>query len=450
MGAGMSYPKDDLQKARAQLCYNGVAISIRELACVIKLDTIIHNSIVAFSMRFFIIIGLAGMLTNSAFADDLDRPPLRYSKASLDNPVSRLNDRLKSKIPEWKHDRDFGYLQAVLKELDISSTSQCLVFSKTSFQRDRITPKTPRALYFNDEVYVGFCLRGDALEFSAADPHVGTAFFTLSQDPSERPRFTRQTDNCLSCHAGSMTQNIPGHLMRSVYPDSQGQPILRAGTHRTNPQSPFEQRFGGWYVSGTHGRQNHQGNMTFPGKIDPETVSISAGQNQTDLSKLFTAGMYLTPHSDLVALMVLAHQLDVHNRIAKAMIETQSALYYQAETRKALGDPADVRYESVGRRIASAGDELLESLLCVGECPLTEPVSGTSGFREEFESRSKLDARGRSLRQFDLKTRLFRYPCSYLILSRSFEQLPNEVRRHVVNKLDSILKGTIDEPKFNF
>ena len=396
----------------------------------------------------FVLIFVAGMAMSAVRAGDLDRPPIRYSQAKLDNPVSRLDDRLKAKIPDWEHDRDFGYLLPILKELDIPKSSQCLVYSKTSFQRDRITPKTPRAIYFNDDVYVGFCLRGDVLEFSAADPNVGTAFFTLSQDPEERPRFTRQTDNCLACHAGTMTRNMPGHIVRSVFSDSQGQPILSAGTHRTDPSSPFEQRFGGWYVSGTHGKQQHRGNVTFAGKSDPESADLSSGQNLTDLAKQFTAGMYPSPHSDLVALMVLVHQVDVHNRMAFASLEARSALYYQDETRKALGEPEGTKYDSVTRRLESASNDLLDGLLFVNECKLTDPIAGTSGFREEFERRGPADGTGRSLRQFDLQTRLFKYPCSYLILSRTFDQLPGEIKTLVLTKLNSILNGTNRDAKY--
>lgn len=401
-------------------------------------------------MRRIALILVAGMAVSAVRADDLERPPIHYSKAKLDNPVSRLNDRLKAKIPDWEHDRDFGYLLPIMKVLDIPKSSQCLVYSKTSFQRDRITPKTPRAIYFNDEVYLGFCLRGDVLEFSAADPNVGTAFFTLSQDPEDRPRFIRQTDNCLACHSGTMTRNMPGHIVRSVYSDPQGQPILSAGTHRTDPSSPFEQRFGGWYVSGTHGKQLHRGNATFAGKVDPETADRSAGQNLTDLSKQFTAGLYPTPHSDLVALMVLVHQVDVHNRMAFAALEARSALYYQEETRKALGEPEGTRYDSVTRRIESASTDLLDGLLFVNECQLTEPIVGTSGFREEFERKGPSDGDGRSLRLFDLQTRLFQYRCSYLILSRTFDQLPREIKVQVLTKLDAVLNGSNRDAKYAY
>ena len=65
-----------------------------------------------------------------------------------------------------------------------------LVFSKTSLQRDRISPRTPRAVYFNDDLYVGFCRLGEVLEVAVADPQLGTVFYTLDQEPAAKPKFT--------------------------------------------------------------------------------------------------------------------------------------------------------------------------------------------------------------------------------------------------------------------
>src|SRR5205814_1941380 len=214
---------------------------------------------------------------------------------------------------------------------------------------------------FNDDVYVGFCLRGRVLEVSAADPAIGTAFYTLDQEPAGRPRFTRQTDNCLTCHASTLTRNTPGHLMRSVFPDPAGDPILSAGTHRTDPASPFAERYGGWYITGTHGKQTHRGNLIVRNRREADAgPDNAAGRNVTDLHGRFTVDNYLTPHSDIVALMVLAHQVDVHNRIARAGIETRTALHYQAELNRALKEPPTHRFESVTSRIKSAGDDLLK------------------------------------------------------------------------------------------
>ena len=139
------------------------------------------------------------------------------------------------------------------------------MFSKTSLQRHRISPRTPRSLYFNDDVYVGFCQQGEVLEVSAVDSQLGTVFYTVSQQPSERPHLVRQSDNCLLCHSSSQTKDVPGHLVRSVFVDTAGMPILSAGTYRVDPTTPIAHRWGGWYVTGTHGTQKASGQ---PGNSD--------------------------------------------------------------------------------------------------------------------------------------------------------------------------------------
>lgn len=373
---------------------------------------------------------------------DLDRDPINYKTAAADNPVARLQERIGRGQAKLAFDDDRGYLPAVLKELDVPASSQVLVFSKTSFQRERITPKTPRALYFNDDVFVGFCFRGDVLEVSAADANLGTAFYTLDQEPAEKPRFARQTDNCLICHASSPTQGVPGDLIRSVFADRYGMPILTAGTFRTDHTSPLAERWGGWYVTGTHGKQHHMGNWVVQNKQDPEHEDHAAGQNVTSLKDRFTVANYLTPHSDIVALMVLEHQVEGHNRIARANVLTRQALHYEATLNRELKEPAGKRWESTTRRITSACEPLVQYLLFAGEAKLTEQVAGTSGFAEEFAKRGPFDKHGRSLRDFDLKTRLFKYPGSYLVYSKAFAGLPREAKECVYRRLGEVLSRT--------
>ena len=249
--------------------------------------------------------------------DSLDREPINYKTAPTDNAITALQQSIDGGKTKLGFVDDHGYLPAILKELNVPQSSQVLVFSKTSFQRERITPKTPRALYFNDDVYVGFCLRGDVLEVSTMDPNIGVAFYTLDQEPAAKPKFHRQTDNCLICHASSATGGTPGHVVRSVFPDRLGLPILSVGSFRIDHSSPLKERWGGWYVTGTHGNQTHMGNWIVENKRDPEAEGNSKGQNVTDLRSRFTVANYLTPHSDIVALMVLEHQTECQNRMAR-------------------------------------------------------------------------------------------------------------------------------------
>jgi hypothetical protein len=380
-------------------------------------------------------------LGGTAHGSDIEAEPINYTKAPVDNAVSRLEQRLADGKAALKHEPGFGYLRSLLRELNVSPSSQMLVFSKTSLQRHRIAPNRPRAVYFGDDVYVGFCQRGDVVEVTAIDPNLGAVFYTLDQKSPDKPRFTRQNDTCTICHGSSANQGFPGNLVRSVYPDGDGLPILSAGSHRTDHTSPLEQRWGGWYVTGTSGKQQHLGNLTLRGNPNPSDIDNTKGTNLTDLGDRFNAKAYLTPHSDIVALMVLEHQTEMHNLIGRATLLTRLALYEEASINKALGRPATYRSETTTSRIRSAGEPLVKYLLFSGETRLTERVRGTSGFAEEFSKRGPRDGQGRSLRELDLEHRLFVHPCSYLIYSNAFDAMPAPMQEYVYRRLWEVLTG---------
>ena len=302
-----------------------------------------------------------------------------------------------------------GYLSALLRELKVSETSQILVFSKTSFQRERISPKTPRAIYFSDDVYLGWCQHGEVMEIAAVDPQQGATFYTVDQHESDRPRFARQIDSCLQCHASSLTDNIPGLIVRSVYPDAAGFPILSTNTYRTTFRSPLHERWGGWYVTGTHGRQRHMGNMTVANPKEPNQFDAEPGANRRDLNDLVDLTPYRTGSSDIVALLVLEHQTAVQNQITSANYQTRLALRDQEVLDQMDGKPAAERSPGIQHRIDSAAESLVQCLLFVDEAPLTDPVQGTSGFAKLFEAIGPRDKKGRSLRDFDLHRRMFKY-----------------------------------------
>lgn len=389
------------------------------------------------------------LLASPALGQHLESDAIRYSDTTPDNVVSRLASRIDAKEVTLGFDDEFGYLRGLLEALEVPVSSQTLVFSKTSMQRRRISPRRPRALYFNEDVYVGYCQQGDVIELSVADARLGTVFYTLDQTDSDEPTFTRQTDKCLICHSTSRTGNVPGHVVRSVFPDAGGLPLLASGTFRTDHTSPFDERWGGWYVSGTHGDQKHLGNMILKNPAPRrEEIDNSAGLNVTDLSDRFRTSAYPAPHSDIVALLVLEHRTAVHTAIVRANFRTREALHYERALDEAFDEPHDELRESTRRRIASAGDQLVEALLLSGEAPLTAPVKGTSGFAEEFEAGGRFDDRRRSLRQLDLRRRLFRHPCSDLVYSESFDALPPPVREHVLRRLHEILTGADRSKEF--
>ena len=379
---------------------------------------------------------------------EFERPPIDYVNAPVQDPIALLQQKLDSGELKLERHPQRGWLDDVLKALEVSETSQMLVFSKTSFQLRRIDPRRPRAVYFNDQVYLGYCQNGDVLEAMAVDPVLGTVFYTLDQDPDVPPRFVRDKGQCLTCHASSRTQGVPGSFVRSVFVDRAGHPSLGSGTFNTDHRSPFEERWGGWYVTGTHGSLRHMGNQLLNDPKKPESLDREAGANVTDLSKLCRIEPYVTSHSDLVALMVLEHQSLVQNRITAAQYEARSAKHYDSMMNAALERPADHQSESTDRRIAAAVDRLVEAMLMVDEYQLPEPVSGTSGFAEHFAAQGTRDRHGRSLRDLDLTTRLFRYPCSYLIETPHFDALPAEVRQGVADRLWKILAEADPDPRF--
>jgi hypothetical protein len=342
---------------------------------------------------------------------------------------------------KFSYDDQCGYLRSLLAALDVPISSQMFVFSKTSLQRQKIAPLTPRAIYFNDEMYIGFCQDGDVLEVSAVDPQLGTVFYSLDQHVHTTPVFTRQTDNCLLCHGSSNTEGVPGHLVRSVFPDRGGQPILSSGSYRIDHTSPIKNRWGGWYVTGTHGDQKHLGNLVFRQPEVREPISQTEGLNVTNLSHLFETKPYLAPHSDLIALMVLEHQAQGHNLLARASIETRMALHQETMLNRELKEAPDHRWNSTTVRIRSAGDALVKYLLFSEEAELTQTIKGTSTFAADFARRGPFDKQGRSLREFDLSRRMFKYPCSYLIYTPSFDALPDEMRTYVYTRMWQVLAG---------
>lgn len=279
------------------------------------------------------------------------------------------------------------------------------------------------------------------MEVAAIDPRQGAIFYTLEQRSVDHPRLVRQNDSCLQCHASSLTENTPGLIVRSVFPDAAGLPILTTNTYRTTFRSPLAERWGGWYVTGTHGRQRHMGNMLVTNRGDPADFDRDQGANRRDLKSLVDTTPYRTGLSDIVALMVLEHQTAVQNQITLANYQTRLALRDQEILDQMDGKPAGKRSQSIQHRIDSAAEDLLKSVLFSEEASLTDPIEGTSGFAKHFASLGPRDSKGRSLRDFDLKRRMFRYPCSYLIYSEQFDALPQPCRDSVYGQLANVLAG---------
>ncbi len=392
------------------------------------------------AIRYLLTLPMLALVSPLALADDFERAPILYSKSLPSNAISRLQGRIDTGDTALSFHKEFGYLPSVLQALKIPISSQTLVFSKTSLQRSRISPKTPRALYFSDDLYIGYCQAGQVLEVSAVDPMLGTVFYTLDQQEAKKPKFERQVDACILCHGSSQTRGVPGHILRSVYPDRGGEPVLTLGSQRVDQTTLLDRRWGGWYVTGTHGKQPHLGNLIVTNRNDRETIANNPhGRNITDLKEFFDTTAYLSPHSDIVALMVLEHQTEMHNLITRLNFHTRLALHDQRQLNKDLGRAPDYWSETTQRRIKAAAEPMLRYMFFSGEAKLTDKLQGTSTFAAEFAKAGPRDAKGRGLRDLDLQSRLFRYPCSYLIHSEAFEQLPKEAKDFVYQRMHEIL-----------
>ena len=386
----------------------------------------LHKRISVFAVAAFQCgaVVLASDFQGATHLMPLDEDTINYTKGEPDSAISQLQEKIEKGEVALEWNEKYGYLPALLEKLEVPASSQMLVFSKTSLQRERISPENPRAIFFNDDVYIGWIPGAPLIELSVADPEMGGVFYSIEQKKMVRPAFKR-TDQCLECHASSKSMGVPGHLIRSFETDEDGVVDLASGTSQVNHRTPLEERWGGWYVTGAHGEQTHRGNLVGKAAFEKQACEPNHRGNLKELRKFLDPEKYIEPGSDIVALMALEHQVHMHNYITRLNYEATIAL-------KTYGH---VRY------LNSVTEGFIRYLLFVDEIPLTAKIEGTSKFREEFEALGPKDKKGRSLRQFDLTTRLFKYPCSYLIYSDSFDALPEPAKEKVYARLYEVLSG---------
>jgi hypothetical protein len=357
-----------------------------------------------------------------------DHPAIQYPTRAPDDAIVRLQQQMDSGKVKLQFDAQWGYLPSLLAQLGIKTDSQMLVFSKTSFQGPKISPKKPRALYFNDNVAVGFVPEGDLMEFAALDPKQGVVFYTLDREKTDQPSFLRRTDECISCHLIPGTLNIPGLLATSVIPGPDGSPRFPAAAVIVDSRTPLDQRWGGWYVTGTSGGLQHRGNAVAPNPEQPDALDLRGTQNLTTLAGRVDTSLYLAPTSDLVALMTLEHQTRVTDLMTRLGWETRIAI-------------DQGKLQEFRDRLDFLTGALAAYMLFADEAHMLEPMAGVSTFTKTFPERGPRDKQGRSLRDFDLKTRLFHYPLSYMIYDPTFDALPSVAKEQVYRKLFNALTG---------
>jgi hypothetical protein len=363
--------------------------------------------------------------------DALTHPAIHYRSATLQDPVADLVRKLQSGDARLNFASDgSGYLRSLLSALRIPVESQMAVFSQTSLQSPIISPRNPRMLYFADDVVVAWP-RGGFIEIAAQDPQEGVQFYMLRQEESPTPELIRpemrRSGACLGCHQHFGTLDVPGLQILSVAAGADGRTAPSLANYLTDDRSPFEERWAGWYVTGKSGGARHLGNADAL-KVTGGVPTLTAHTTTVgSLSGIIDGSAYPAATSDIAALLVFAHQARLTNVLTRAGWEARVAA-------------ADHRGD-LNAIVQRAASQLVDALFFVDEARLPPGIESGSAFPRVFSARGPADGKGRSLRELDLRTRLMRYPCSYMIYTGAFDGLPPALKDAVYQRMWAVLSG---------
>ena len=372
------------------------------------------------------IAAVAVAIGQPRYAGTLDQhPAIDYRGGALNDAVTVLARDIKNGKTSLSYDGPQGFLRSLLERLNVPVDSQLLVYSKTGLQNAHTSPETPRALYFNDRVIVGYIPGAPVLEIASHDPRQGVIFQTLKQDAWLPGEFARP-DRCLGCHVSANSLDVPGILVRSMFAARDGRAMPQLGSFVIDHRSPLEQRWGGWYVTGTHGAARHMGNAFVVDSSRPESAITDATLNRPALDRGVNAAAYPIASSDIAALLVFDHQGRAINLLTRLGWETRIAA-------------AEGRLDFSNGDLRAVIEETVDYLLFVDEATFAAPVTGVSAFSKTFAVAGPRDRAGRTLRELDLQSRLFKHRCSYMIYSPSFDALPVEARAEVFARINSRL-----------
>jgi hypothetical protein len=386
-------------------------------------------------------------------AEIYEQEPFNYSVAAPHDGVDLLQKQIASgELKLGFTDRQA--IEALLLRLQIPIDTQLLVFSRTSFQRERINPDRPRAIYFNDNCYVGW-VPGGLIELTTIDPVLGPMFYSFNPAAVQTNAvhsFIRDSD-CLRCHGGTFVRGIPGLLARSVFPDEQGDPITRLGSEVVDLRTPFTNRWGGWHVTGLHGESLHRGNLLFSGRAEKPEQNFKPSANVTDLSNRFDTKRYPAQGvSDIVALLVFEQQLTIQNTLTRASLNSRRMLDYQKKLQIALKTRVteELEYDSVKSVFDHTAQDVVDDLLFKDEARLPVGLQGSPDFQKAFLSAATKTKDGKSLKDFDLHGHLFQNRCSYLIYSETFRNLPIPLKQRICARLGRALRSLNPDPRYAY
>jgi hypothetical protein len=363
--------------------------------------------------------------------------PFFYSNTQPIDAATILNTAIHGREAEVRAWPARQRLQWLLKSLGIPEASQILVFSRTSLQRKMITPENPRALYYSDNAYVGW-VPGGMMEVTVFDPVLGATFYAF--DPDDTGVLLQRSGDCLSCHVTH--DETPTLRARSIFPDAHGDPLGGSSISNIDCATPLSRRWGGWYVTGGATSLRHRGNIT--GKSADDFGRVPRGTVLAALPAEAHPDNYLQPTSDIVALLVHDHQVHVHNVLLAASQQSRLALHRWPIMREVLHLPANAPPSgSCLTVLESQASKVIDALLFREEAAYPETgIHGHGPFELAYREGRKVDTLGHSLRDLDLKTRLYRYRCSPLVYAESFSSMPLELKVLVLQKLSEGLSAT--------
>ena len=378
------------------------------------------KAVSAAAVVWLLLLGIAIAQAPPRFPGTIDQhPSIDYDGGALTDAVTLLKRDVDAGGATLSFEGGQGFLRSVLEKLSVPVESQVLLFSKTGIQRDYTSPERPRALYFNDRVIVGYIPGAPVLEMASHDARQGVIFQTLEQSPIVR--FARP-DRCLGCHLSANSMEVPGILVRSMFTAPDGRTMPSLGSFITDHRTPLDQRWGGWYVTGTHGGARHLGNAMIADAARPDAAIGEATLNRAQLPDRVDAAAYPRNTSDIAALMVFDHQGHAINLLTRLGWETRIAA-------------AEARLDFSTGELRDLAKQVADYFVFAGEATLNDAVKGTAEFAGVFAAAGVRDRKGRSLRELDLHTRLFKYRCSYMIYSPAFDALPHEARTAVLGRL---------------
>jgi hypothetical protein len=375
---------------------------------------------------------------------DQEYPPVAYGTAATRNRVWRLQQRLERGELRLEWEAGFGYLRSLLRALEIDVESQVLVFSSTSLQFSFISPLSPRAVFFNDDTYVGYVPGTPFIEVASMDADKGVVFHGFDNLRENPGRILREGGRCLICHdTWSMTGGgVPRVLVMSARVDDPGDERSGSAATETDDRTPLGRRWGGWYVTGGAARLAHFGNLPLrEAKLADRLQELRAQPNPASLEQYFDTSRHLTPRSDVVALLVLEHQTHIQNLITRLNFKARTLLAGAGADSPAAPRSWAGISERERPRVQALIEPLVRALFFHEAAPFASRIGGGSGFTAGFQSRGPRTGSGESLRDLELGTRLFRYPLSFQIYSEHFEALPAYALDYIHARIGEVLDG---------